>query len=290
MMFERVAGPVGAEDAPGVFCCGLRVICVDGTTLEAKNSKVNREHFAGPSNEQGPGHYPHVRLVVAGESGTGSLVGGSFGAYTTGEQTLARDLLAAFGPKMLVVADRNFLSHALARDVLGTGAHILWRASASFALAPTRVLADGSYLARLNPATSAEQPIVVRVIEYTVHTTGPDGTPAASELFALVTDLLDVEAYPGWDLAEAYHLRWGIETLIAHHKTDMGKGQAVLRSETVEGVAQEIWALFAVYQAIHQLIGAGITTTGIPPGLISFPNALEAAADSITAAFPPRRP
>jgi hypothetical protein len=32
---------------------------------------------------------------------------------------------------MLVLAGRNFLSHALARDVLATGAHILWRAPAS---------------------------------------------------------------------------------------------------------------------------------------------------------------
>jgi hypothetical protein len=41
------------------------------------------------------------------------------------KQTLARDLLAAFGPGMLVLADRNFQSHSLARDVLATGAHIL---------------------------------------------------------------------------------------------------------------------------------------------------------------------
>ena len=56
---------------------------------------------------------------------------------------------------MLVLADRNFLSHTLARDVLGTGAYILWRASASFRLTPIAVLADGSYLARLHPRRKA---------------------------------------------------------------------------------------------------------------------------------------
>jgi hypothetical protein len=35
--------------------------------------------------------------------------------------------------------------------VLATGAHILWRASASFRLTPIRVLPDGSYLAPLHP-------------------------------------------------------------------------------------------------------------------------------------------
>jgi hypothetical protein len=33
----------------------------------------------------------------------------------------------------------------------------------------------------------------------------------------------------------------------------MGQGMAVLRSKDPEGVAQEMWVLFAVYQAIHTL-------------------------------------
>jgi hypothetical protein len=112
-----------------------------------------------------------VRWVAAAESGTGALTGAAFGPYTTGEQTLALDLLASFGPGILVLADRNFLSHTLARDVLATGAHILWRASASFALRPVRTLADGTYVAELKPARKSDgPPVTVRVIEYTVHT------------------------------------------------------------------------------------------------------------------------
>jgi hypothetical protein len=189
---------------------------------------------------------------------------------------------------MLVLADRNFLSHTLARDVLATGAHILWRASASFALRPIKVLADGTYLAKLNPARKADgPPITVRVIEYTVHTTPQGGAEESSELFCLVTDLLDIEAYPALDLACAYPMRWECETVIGPHKTDMGAGVAVLRSKDPEGVAQEMWSLFAVYQAIHTLIGAAVDATGLPPDRISFPHALAAATDTITADFPP---
>ena len=46
---------------------------------------------------------------------------------------------------------------------------------------------------------------------------------------------------------------------------------AVLRSKDPEGVAQEMWALFAVYQAIHTLIGAAVDATGIPPGQDQLP-------------------
>lgn len=298
-LFEQVAGPVAAPEAEGVWVCGLRVVSMDGSTSDVPDTEDNRAAFSGPSNDKRDGAFPQVRWVVAAESGTGALVEATIGAYTTGEQTLARDLLGAFTDQMLVLADRNFLSHALARDTLATGAHILWRASASFRLRPTKVLPDGTYLAQLRPARKADgPPITVRVIEYTVHTTGidpvtgepdPDAGPDAeerSEVFALVTDLLDPDTYPALDLARAYPLRWECETVIKHHKS-MGPGQPVLRSKDPEGVAQEMWSLFAVYQALAQLIDTGVDATGLPPGRISFPAALAAATDTV-GAFSPR--
>jgi hypothetical protein len=139
-----------------------------------------------------------------------------------------------------------------------------------FVLALWLLLSDGTYLAQLRPARKADgPPIIVRVIEYTVHTTPTDPTTDAtdaatttSEVFALVTDLLDAQAYPALDLACAYPMRWGAETVIGHHKTDMGPGMPVLRSKNPEGLAQQMWALFAVYQATAQLIGAGADATG----------------------------
>jgi hypothetical protein len=95
--------------------------------------------------------FPQARWVAAAESGTGSLPGAAIGRHTDAEQPPAADLLGCFGPGMLVLADRKFLSWSLARAFLATGAHILWRASASFALKPVKVLADGTYLAELKP-------------------------------------------------------------------------------------------------------------------------------------------
>ena len=295
-LFEQVAGPVAAPEAVGVWVCGLRVISMDGSTTDVPDTDDNRAVFGGPGNDKRDGAFPQVRWVVAAESGTGALVEATIGPYTRGEQTMVADLLAAFTPEMLILADRNFLSHTLVRDTLATGAHILWRASASFALRPTQVLPDGTYLAQLRPARKADgPPITVRVIEYTVHSTpiDPDtGEPdpageTRSEVFALVTDLLDVAAYPALDLARAYPMRWECETVIKHHKTDMGPGMPVLRSKDPEGVAQEMWALFAVYQALAHLIDAGVDATGLPAAAISFPHALTAATDTV-GAFPPR--
>ena len=39
MLFEQVAGPVGADGAAGVFCCGLRVVSVDGSVTSVNEKK-----------------------------------------------------------------------------------------------------------------------------------------------------------------------------------------------------------------------------------------------------------
>ena len=105
MLFDAVAGPVGgsaAEEVAGVWCCGLRVISIDGSTSDVPNTKANAEYFGRPSNGTRDGAFPQVRWVVGAESGTGALIGASFGPYTVGEQTLARQLLAELRTGMLV--------------------------------------------------------------------------------------------------------------------------------------------------------------------------------------------
>jgi hypothetical protein len=120
-----------------------------------------------------------------------------------------------------------------------------------------------------------------------VHTAPAAGGEAeVSEVFCLVTDLLDPEEHPALDLACCYPERWGSETVIGHHKTDMGEGQPVLRSKDPAGVQQEMWALFAVYQALCKITGIGAAAAGIPPSRISFPHALAAATDTVAAFFP----
>ena len=94
MLFEQVAGPAGADGAPGVFCCGLRVISIDGSTADVPDSKENDAFFGRPSNQSRDGAFP-------GPVGRGGRVGdreparGGDGPYRTAEQPLARDLWGA---------------------------------------------------------------------------------------------------------------------------------------------------------------------------------------------------
>ena len=82
--------------------------------------------------------------------------------------------------------------------------------------------------------------LTARVIEYTVTVAGRD----APELFCLITDLHDHEAYPAETLAAAYHWRWiGSETCLKEAKSAIsGAGPStgpMLRSQSPALVAQE---------------------------------------------------
>jgi hypothetical protein len=227
-------------------------------------------------------------------------MGARCAGITTGEQTLTEELMELLGPGMLVVADRNFLSHAALARALGSGAHVLWRAKADTDLPVLQVLADGTYLSRIaDPAASrrlrrqgrsgADIPgITVRVIEYSV--TSADGGDV-SELFCLITDLLDPEQLSAEQAAHAYHERWQIETAFDELETGIRGGPAVvLRSKSPDMIRQEIYALLCVYQAIRTLIYHAADTQGLDPDRISFTHAKHAIAARVSdaAAFSPR--
>ena len=55
-----------------------------------------------------------------------------------------RRSLATRAPGDLLLADRNFLSHGLLKDVLDAGVHVLWRAKSDVSLPVLEVLGDGT--------------------------------------------------------------------------------------------------------------------------------------------------
>ena len=141
------------------------------------------------------------------ECGTRALIAARLGGYATSEKALTVEVLPLLGAGMLVLADRNFPGYDLWGQAAATGADLLWRVGSSFPLPVVTVLADGSCLSRLSPPKKnlrgGAAPIIVRMVEY--HLLAPDGSP--TEVFALISTLLDVEAAPAAELAEIYHAR-----------------------------------------------------------------------------------
>ncbi len=300
LLFTRVAGPVGgvAGDAalPDVFWRGLRLVSLDGTTLEVPDSPANGREFGYPTGTDGwRGPFPQVTLVVLAECGTRALIDAAFDGYRTGEQTLAARLAPAMRQGMLVLADRAFPGVKLWLKASAQGAELLWRVKANKYTLPVRqVLPDGTYLSEVISGKGRHrQQITVRVIDYTVTTTSnasPETTPETGELFRLITTLTDPATAPATELAELYHQRWQVETLFHAMKTTLRGGPTiVLRSHRPDGIRQELWAMLCTYHALRELMATAADATNTAPPRISFTRALHAARRSLAPAanFPP---
>jgi hypothetical protein len=283
---------LATEATRGAWYRGLRLVAVDGAVLDVPDTADNEARFgrAGSGRGEGRGAFPQVRLVGLGECGTHAVFAVAMDSFGTAEKTLAERLLPSLLPGMLMLADRGFLSIDLWRQAARTGAHLLWRASASFTLPVIKVLPDGSYLSKLTPSTTAArkggtEPVVVRVIEYTID----DGRAPEDEHYRLVTTLLDPDQAPADELAALYPQRWEFETTLDEVKTHQRGAKVVLRSKYPDGVEQEVWGILLVHWAIRELMHTAALDADLDPDRTSFIRTLRLARRTVTeqAAFSP---
>lgn len=104
-----------------------------------------------------------------------------------------------------------------------------------------------------------------------------------TELWRLITSLLNADRYPARELLELYHRRWEAETCYFSLKSTILDGR-ILRSRTVPDIEQELYALLTVYQAlIRTADDLTIAVADLPPYRISFTVLLRAAGNTIVA-------
>jgi hypothetical protein len=281
-LFETLAGPVGLRGQSGVFYRGLRTVAIDGTHLHVPDEQTLAWRYPKRKSERLEFGYPLLRLLVLIECGTRAMLAAAFGPETTGELPYARRLVDALEATMLLLADAGFDAAEFLRDIGVTGAQFLVRSAARRCPTPLRHLPDGSYLARLGYGVLSPL-LPVRVIEAAITITLADGT-IRTEQWRLVTSLLDHTRYPAHELVALYHERWQVETTYFSIKATMLDGR-VLRSRSLTGIDQEVYALLATYQA---LIRVAADTAATRPGLdmdrISFTVLLQTAGDLVATA------
>jgi hypothetical protein len=284
-LFQAMVRPLATDATRGAWYRGLRLVAMDGATLDVPDTAENDEYFGRPGSGRGEGKgaFPQIRLVGVAECGTHAMFAAAIGAYATPERTLATRVLPAVGPGMLLMADRGFTSYELWQTAAATGADLLWRASSVFSLPVLQELPDGSYLSHL--IGKDRQPITVRVIEYTID----DGRAPAGEHYRLVTTRLDPDHAPAAELAELYAQRWEFETALDELKTHQRGAKVVLRSKSPDGVEQEVWGFLLVHWAIRELMHTAALGADVDPDRVSFIRTLRLARRTVTeqAAFSP---
>jgi hypothetical protein len=268
-LFELIAGPAaGAPRGRGLLVCAI-----DGTTMSVPDSPANLTRYQRQTGSHGGSGYPLLRLLTVVACGTRTIIDAVFGPMSLGETSYAPRLIGCLRPGMLLLADRNFAVTTLIAQIHATGAGLLIRCKTSRRLPHLRGLPDGSWL-----SLCGHTPI--RVIDAEIVMTGPGGRRHTGH-YRLITTLTDHHAFPARDLVCLYHQRWEIETSYLELKSTTVGGR-VLRARTPHGIAQEVYALLAGYQALRlAMADATAADPAVSPDRASFTTALNTARDQI---------
>lgn len=291
VLFERVARPLAGSETAGCWLAGRRMVAIDGMTLDVADSEVNATHFGRPGVNKGEqSAFPQARVVAIAECGTRAMFDAVVGPYTTGENTLAVELVERLEPGMVLLADRGFCGYPLWDKAQATGADLLWRAKSDMKPRHVETLDDGTWIGELRPGGNAGRDAVphrIRVIDYQI-----DDGRSNDTTYRLFTTILDPNDATAVDLAAAYAQRWEIETAFDELKTHQRGSKIVLRSKLVDLVYQEIWGYLCCHYAIRTLMFEAADHAKVDTDRVSFVAALRFARRSISQArdFPPSRP
>ena len=264
-----------AKTVPDAFYQGLRLLALDGFSLAVPDTAANATLFGRHANQHGGSGYPGVRVVALLEAATHATLDYELDAGTASETVLAATLLERLPPGNLLLWDRHFFSFDHLWRVRSRGCHVLGRLSKSVKPKLLRRLADGSYLAEIRSGhrsrfgTRARQQI--RLLPYRLNDASR-GKP--SEVQRLFTTLLDEKAYPAKELIGLYHQRWEQELANDEIKTHQLQ-RPVLRSQTPEGVEQEVAAVLVAHHAVRRVMVEAAIQAGVPPVRMSFVGALD---------------
>jgi hypothetical protein len=287
-LWQQSVQLLGLQEQAGCFYRGLRLVAIDGSTLDVPDTEENRAYFGRQKSSRGQAAFPQLRFVSLCECGPRAIFALRMGPYRSHESSLAQELIGELKPGMLCLADRLYANFSLWQKAAESGAALLWRTRSNAKLSVEQVLSDGSYLSRIYPSEKAQRQkrdgLVVRVIEYEL-----EGVEAAEPLYRLITTLLESSEAPAEELAGLYPQRWEIETVLDEFKTHLRGGQVVLRSKTPQLIEQEFYGMMLAHRAVRTLMNEAAQYQHIDPDRLSFSHSLRVIRRKLAAtpAIPP---
>jgi hypothetical protein len=286
-LVRRVVRPLATPQTPGAFWKGRRLTSFDSTVLSVPDSDANAAAFARADGGRGQGGFPQVRKASLIELGTHVELALAIGGWQDDEKDLARTLFPHIPADAIVLLDRGFFSFDFWKTLDACGVAVLARLKKGMVLTPIRYLADGSFLAKIYAKsydrTKDRNGILVRVIAYTLNDPQRVGH---GERHRVLTNVLDAEELPAREIACGYHERWEHELTYDEQKTHLdpvrpGKA-AHLRSETPEGVRQELLALSLGHFVVRALMAEAAEQIQLDPDRLSFTGCLRILRDRLT--------
>lgn len=283
---------------------GHRLFLVDGSGFSMPDTDQLREHFGQPGGQAAGCGFPTAHWLALVHFGSGLFQKVITAPLRTHDLKGVAQLHPELKAGDVVLGDRAFGSFGHVALLVSRGLHGIFRAHQKLIVdftprRPHAVPGRGKsarhkgqprsrWIESLGPLdqivewfrpvevpdwltaeawTALPATLRVRELRYTIARPG-----FRVHTVTLVTTLLDPVRYPKQKLAEAYGLRWTIETCLAHLKTTMKMD--VLRCQSVRGVEKELTMFLLVYNLVRMTVLEAARRQGVPPERISFVDAL----------------
>ncbi len=271
-LFELQTSRIEAKPSFHSLCAWA----VDGVHLTLPDTPANVAEFGKPGTGRGEAAFPQMCVVALVETASRLIRDVVIGPTNASERMGLLSQLSHLGDRDVVLMDRGFSGVWLFRKILGSRAHFLARIAKSWKPEMLVRLGPGDWFVRVTGEAPRQKghkvekiSLVLRMLEYEI----------GGERSRLLTDLVDLDAYPARELAMFYHRSWEVELSYDEIKTHLasttqGTLATILRSKTPEGAIQEAYGMFVAYNLVRALILEASETHGVPALEISFVDAL----------------
>lgn len=270
-LFTRCVHPIAHPNTTTAFRFGLRLVAVDGIIEHLADTDANRVAYPYHcEDERYRSPFPQLRCLALMECGTHAIFDVEMSTVLQGETTTIHPLLErSLTSEMLLLCDAGITCYHVVAHARRKQAHILGRIDSMTWRKPLVHLHDGSYLARMSITDRhmINETLTVRIIEYRLR---HPQTGELSKVIRLATTLLDPMKYPLEDLIRLYHERWEIELAFDEIETHLSLSHRTLRSQTPQGVEQEMYGLLLAYFSVRSLMYLAALQENWDPDEVSF--------------------
>jgi hypothetical protein len=276
---------------------GHRLWHMDGSTFSMPDTPDLQRAFGQPGSQRHACGFPVAHILCLFDAATGLIQDCILSPLRTHDLAKASQLHPQLRPGDVLLGDRAFESFAHAALLLARGLHLIFpvhqKRKVDFRRAQRRGGTRGCRMERqrirrcgrcdqivrwLKPEQKPKwltheqyaalpQTIDLREIKRQVRL-----ATGRRQTIVLVTTLLEENRYAAEELVEVLKARWTVEVNLRHLKTTMGMD--VLRCQTADGVARELWMFLIVYNLVRLIMLEASARQGVPVGRISFADAL----------------
>jgi len=264
---------------------GRRIIVVDGTGVSMPDTKANQKEWPQYSNQKAGCGFPQAAICACFNLHNGALLSYEIGDKKSHELPLLRKQWDTFKANDIFLADKLFCSYFDISSFKDRGVDSIIPLARRMPVCETEAvkkLGNNDLLIQWkkpvrSKASSYSQEgwealpntLLLRQIKVTVNQTG-----FRVKSFYIITTLLDAEAYPASEIAEAYFQRWDVELCFRDIKTTMGMD--ILRCKSPDMVRKEILMHFITYNCIRSLMIEAAEQEDVDLQRISFKASLQA--------------